>query len=81
MHAYNRRSLLTLFVPCHTQIPTKHLEVTKQKLEATRLPHEGPSPSWGKATWWAPKSEVEQLIDFWYVNYVNQPTPFSVELR
>ncbi|KAK1835780.1 epoxide hydrolase [Podospora conica] len=49
-------------------IPTKHLELTRRKLELTRLPHETPSPS-SPSGWWEPKPQIESLIDFWLEKY------------
>ncbi|KAK4453281.1 epoxide hydrolase [Podospora aff. communis PSN243] len=49
--------------PYRIHIPTRHLELTKHKLEFTRLPHEAP------AGLWEPKPEVETLIDFWTEKY------------
>lgn len=49
------------------KIPTRHLELTRRKLEFTRLPHEASSPK--SAGLWEPKAEVEQLIDFWMEKY------------
>ncbi|KAK0651910.1 Alpha/Beta hydrolase protein [Cercophora newfieldiana] len=49
--------------PYRIHIPTRHLELTKRKLELTRLPHESP------AGLWEPKAEVETLIDFWQEKY------------
>lgn len=43
---------------------TKYLEITRQKLELTRLPHEPRSRDW-----WEPKPQVESLIDFWQEHY------------
>ncbi|KAK4031602.1 Alpha/Beta hydrolase protein [Parachaetomium inaequale] len=52
--------------PYKIHIPTKHLDLTRQKLELTRLPHE-PSPS--DSNTWAPKPIIEPLIDYWLENY------------
>ncbi|KAL2133642.1 hypothetical protein VTI74DRAFT_1998 [Chaetomium olivicolor] len=49
--------------PYRIHIPTKHLELTRQKLELTGLPHEPSHPS---ADTWAPKPLIESLIDYWY---------------
>ncbi len=48
---------------CPIQIHNKYLDLTKQKLELTRLPHEAAQPA--SALWWQPKAQVEPLIDFW----------------
>ncbi|KAK3499850.1 Alpha/Beta hydrolase protein [Neurospora hispaniola] len=50
-------------------IPTKHLDLTRQKLELTRLPHEGSSSGNRSKDWWEPKPIVEPLIDFWLERY------------
>ena len=42
------------------------MDLTKQKLELTRLPHELAEPK--STLWWEPKPQVEPLIDFWYVH-------------
>ncbi|KAH6626423.1 hypothetical protein B0J18DRAFT_477182 [Chaetomium sp. MPI-SDFR-AT-0129] len=52
--------------PYRIHIPTKHLDLTRQKLELTRLPHE---PSHLGAGAWAPKPIIEPLIDHWLENY------------
>lgn len=41
--------------------------MTRQKLELTRLPHEGADPP--SKDWWEPKPQVEPLIDFWLEKY------------
>ncbi|KAK3952118.1 Alpha/Beta hydrolase protein [Pseudoneurospora amorphoporcata] len=51
--------------PYKIHIPTKHLDLTKQKLELTRLPHEGSGSGNKSQDWWEPKPIVEPLIDFW----------------
>jgi hypothetical protein len=56
----NPRPLLII-----VQVSSKYLELTKKKLELTRLPHEILLPRsrvWEQGT---PKSEIEPLIDFW----------------
>ncbi|KAK3944974.1 Alpha/Beta hydrolase protein [Diplogelasinospora grovesii] len=57
--------------PYRIHVPTKHLDLTRQKLELTRLPHEGAANSLGlKSTdWWEPKPLVEPLVDFWLEKY------------
>ncbi|KAK4156449.1 Alpha/Beta hydrolase protein, partial [Chaetomidium leptoderma] len=52
--------------PYTIRIPTKHLDLTRQKLELTRLPHE-PSPH--NHNTWAPKPLIEPLIDYWLESY------------
>lgn len=46
-----------------SQVSTKYLDLTRQKLELTRLPHEGSEPK--SNDWWEPKAQVESLIDYW----------------
>ncbi|KAI1776059.1 alpha/beta-hydrolase [Hypoxylon cercidicola] len=48
-------------------VSSKYLDLTKQKLEVTRLPHELSEPK--SEDWWEPKSRVEPLIDFWLEQY------------
>ncbi|KAH7633498.1 Alpha/Beta hydrolase protein [Sordaria sp. MPI-SDFR-AT-0083] len=55
--------------PYKIHIPTKHLDLTKQKLELTRLPHEGSGSGNKSQDWWEPKPIVEPLIDFWLERY------------
>ncbi|KAK4179500.1 putative epoxide hydrolase [Triangularia setosa] len=53
--------------PYKIHVPTRHLNLARQKLELTRLPHEG---SWPKSTeWWEPKPVIEPLIDYWLEKY------------
>ncbi|RDL40941.1 uncharacterized protein BP5553_00920 [Venustampulla echinocandica] len=50
-------------------VSNKYLQLTKRKLELTRLPHElivPPSQQWSLGT---PKREIEPLIDFWLDAY------------
>lgn len=52
---------------CDMKVSSKYLELTKKKLELTRLPHEvalEKDREWELGT---PKSVVEPLIDYWYV--------------
>ncbi|EEY14122.1 conserved hypothetical protein [Verticillium alfalfae VaMs.102] len=49
--------------PYRIHVSSKYLDLTKRKLELTRLPHEVPKPT--SADWWEPKPQVEPLIDFW----------------
>lgn len=44
---------------------SKYLDLTRRKLEITRLPHEKADPK--SNDWWEPKPQVEPLIDFWSV--------------
>lgn len=54
---------------------SKYLQLTRQKLELTRLPHEGggaePAGDGANASrdWWEPKPQVEPLIDYWLEKY------------
>ncbi|CZS89543.1 related to epoxide hydrolase [Rhynchosporium graminicola] len=55
--------------PYKIHVSTKYLDLTKKKLELTRLPHEVLLPrdrEWEDGT---PKSEIEPLIDFWLEHY------------
>ncbi|KAI0005165.1 alpha/beta-hydrolase [Xylariaceae sp. FL0662B] len=52
--------------PYRIHVSSKYLDLTKQKLELTRLPHELSEP---KSDWWEPKPQVEPLIDFWLEQY------------
>lgn len=55
--------------PYKIHVSSKYLDLTKKKLELTRLPHELLLP---KAREWehgTPKSEIEPLIDFWLEQY------------
>lgn len=63
LSALTRRKLLTI-----SQVSAKYLELTKKKLELTRLPRELELPeqkSWDQGT---PKSVLEPLLDFWWVH-------------
>ncbi|KAI0885287.1 alpha/beta-hydrolase [Annulohypoxylon maeteangense] len=53
--------------PYKIHFSSKYLDLTKQKLETTRLPHEFSEPK--SKDWWEPKSHVEPLIDFWLEQY------------
>ncbi|TPX08226.1 uncharacterized protein E0L32_001878 [Thyridium curvatum] len=53
--------------PYKIHVSTKYLELTRQKLELTRLPHEASEPK--SEDWWEPKPQVEPLIDFWLEKY------------
>ncbi|KAL4725918.1 hypothetical protein ACLX1H_006592 [Fusarium chlamydosporum] len=50
--------------PYRIRISSKYLDITRQKLELTRLPHEPPSKDW-----WEPKPQVESLVDFWQESF------------
>ncbi|KAL8306212.1 hypothetical protein RB600_008875 [Gaeumannomyces tritici] len=49
--------------PYKIHVSSKYLDLTRQKLELTRLPHENAGPR--SADWWEPKPSVEPLIDYW----------------
>ncbi|KAH8888890.1 alpha/beta-hydrolase [Thozetella sp. PMI_491] len=53
--------------PYKIHVSSRYLDLTRQKLELTRLPHEGSPPK--SEDWWEPKSEVEPLIDYWLDKY------------
>ncbi|KAF3770687.1 alpha/beta-hydrolase [Cryphonectria parasitica EP155] len=53
--------------PYKIHVSSKYLKLTKQKLELTRLPHEGADPP--SEDWWEPKPQVESLVDFWLEKY------------
>ncbi|KFH46670.1 putative epoxide hydrolase-like protein [Hapsidospora chrysogenum ATCC 11550] len=53
--------------PYKIHVSSKYLDLTRQKLELTRLPHENPEPK--SRDWWEPKPIVESLIDFWLEHY------------
>lgn len=48
-------------------VSSRYLDLTKQKLEITRLPREIAEPK--SEDWWEPKAQVEPLIDFWLEQY------------
>lgn len=50
--------------PYRIRISSRYLDLTRQKLELARLPHEPSSQDW-----WEPKPQVEALLDFWQENY------------
>ncbi|CAN8095852.1 unnamed protein product [Discula destructiva] len=53
--------------PYKIRVSSRYLKLTKQKLELTRLPHEGAEPK--STDWWEPKAQVEPLVDFWLEKY------------
>ncbi|KAI0533442.1 alpha/beta-hydrolase [Xylaria digitata] len=53
--------------PYRIHVSSRYLNLTKQKLEIARLPHELDEPK--SKDWWQPKSQVEPLIDFWLEQY------------
>ncbi|KAF4443848.1 hypothetical protein F53441_11307 [Fusarium austroafricanum] len=50
--------------PYRIRVSSKYLDITRQKLELTRLPHESRSKDW-----WEPKPQVESLVDFWQESF------------
>ncbi|OHE96382.1 epoxide hydrolase [Colletotrichum orchidophilum] len=67
--------------PYRIHVSSKYLDLTKQKLELTRLPHEPSEPNKSR-DWWEPKSRIEPLIDFWLEKYDwrEQETAFNHQL-
>jgi hypothetical protein len=55
-------------------VSSKYLDLTRKKLELTRLPHELLLPKAREWEYGTPKAEIEPLIDFWYVT-----PPFSLK--
>ncbi|KAI1486984.1 alpha/beta-hydrolase [Biscogniauxia mediterranea] len=53
--------------PYKLHVSSKYLDLTRQKLEITRLPHEVSEPK--SEDWWEPKSQIEPVIDFWLEQY------------
>ncbi|WQF79824.1 Putative epoxide hydrolase, alpha/Beta hydrolase [Colletotrichum destructivum] len=53
--------------PYRIHVSSKYLDLTKQKLELTRLPHETVESK--SRDWWEPKTQIEPLIDFWLERY------------
>ncbi|KAI8965709.1 alpha/beta-hydrolase [Daldinia sp. FL1419] len=53
--------------PYRIHVSSKYLDLTKRKLEVTRLPREPSEPK--SKDWWEPKSRIEPLIDFWLEQY------------
>ncbi|KAI0196519.1 epoxide hydrolase [Xylaria flabelliformis] len=53
--------------PYRIHVSSRYLNLTKQKLEIARLPHELDEPK--SKDWWQPKSQIEPLIDFWLEQY------------
>ncbi|PHH89251.1 hypothetical protein CDD83_6418 [Cordyceps sp. RAO-2017] len=49
--------------PYRIHMSSKYLELTRRKLELTRLPHKMPEPR--SDEWWEPQPAVEPLLDFW----------------
>ena len=78
MTPFRRKANLDLHPNSCCQIASKFLDLTRQKLELTRLPHEGSDPK--SADWWEPKPLIEPLIDYWYmITYI--PCPTSIICR
>ncbi|CCE27773.1 related to epoxide hydrolase [Claviceps purpurea 20.1] len=48
-------------------ISSKYLNLTRQKLQLTRLPRNGPQPH--RTESWEPKATVERLVDYWLQNF------------
>ncbi|PVH79575.1 alpha/beta-hydrolase [Cadophora sp. DSE1049] len=55
--------------PYKIHVSSKYLDLTKKKLELTRLPHEVLLPRAREWELGTPKSEIEPLIDFWLEHY------------
>lgn len=55
--------------PYKIHVSSKYLDLTKKKLELTRLPHEVLLPREREWELGTPKSEIEPLIDFWLEHY------------
>lgn len=53
--------------PYNIRVSSRYIDLTRQKLELARLPHEGLVTQ--SSSWWEPKAEVESLIDFWLEQY------------
>ncbi|KAK8066995.1 hypothetical protein PG997_013742 [Apiospora hydei] len=53
--------------PYQLHVSTKYIDLTQQKLEITRLPHEQSKPN--SEDWWEPKPLVEPLVDYWLEQY------------
>ncbi|KAK8135422.1 epoxide hydrolase [Apiospora sp. TS-2023a] len=53
--------------PYQLHVSTKYIDLTQQKLEITRLPHEQSPPN--SEDWWEPKPIVEPLVDYWLEQY------------
>nr|QBM06331.1 putative epoxide hydrolase [Tolypocladium sp. CBMAI 1346] len=49
--------------PYKIHVSSKYLDLTRRKLELTRLPHDIPEPR--SNAWWEPKPTAEPLIDYW----------------
>lgn len=49
--------------PYRIHVSSKYLELTRRKLELTRLPHDVVEPK--AVETWEPKPQVEPLIDYW----------------
>ncbi|PMD52871.1 alpha/beta-hydrolase, partial [Hyaloscypha bicolor E] len=60
--------------PYKIHVSSKYLDLTRKKLELTRLPHELLLPRAREWEYGTPKAEIEPLIDFWSVT-----PPFSLK--
>ncbi|KAK2067543.1 hypothetical protein P8C59_001278 [Phyllachora maydis] len=58
--------------PYKLKVLSKYLQLTRQKLELTRLPHEGSTVI--SEDWWEPKPQVEPIIEYWLEKY-SDPLP------
>ncbi|KAF7552134.1 hypothetical protein G7046_g7515 [Stylonectria norvegica] len=54
-------------LPYRIHVSSRYLDLTREKLELTRLPHESSGAK--SEDWWEPKAQVEPLIDFWLEQY------------
>ncbi|PMD37453.1 alpha/beta-hydrolase [Hyaloscypha variabilis F] len=55
--------------PYKIHVSSKYLDLTRKKLELTRLPHELLLPKVREWEYGTPKAEIEPLIDFWLEHY------------
>lgn len=55
--------------PYKIHVSSKYLDLTRKKLELTRLPHELLLPRAREWEYGTPKAEIEPLIDFWLEHY------------
>ncbi|TDZ26975.1 Epoxide hydrolase 1 [Colletotrichum orbiculare MAFF 240422] len=53
--------------PYRIHVSSKYLDLTRRKLELTRLPHEASETK--SHEWWEPKPLIEPLIDYWLEKY------------
>jgi hypothetical protein len=52
--------------PYTMHVSSRYLELTKKKLELTRMPREIPLQTGDKWALGTPKSALEPLVDYWY---------------